>query len=255
MNPATGGGSDAGLLYVVTDSEVALDECAHSARTFRKYCPEIQVQLVTNMPLGSRRVFFDFVDALPLQLHPHKAKVLALQQTRFERTLFLDADTEVRGPVYELFEFLKRYDFGLTCDNDCDWTTYPFRFIAQESSGFNTGLLLFRRTEPVMRHLRRWFELFRHQDDAVISPGHFCDQHYFNVHVAPAALSDDSLRIVYLPNTIYNVRPWCIPELRRQQTTNRIRIYHAHDLHAGTTARIRRRVRRTLRALLGSRDT
>jgi hypothetical protein len=238
-----------GVLYVVADSLQVLAECAHSARSLKRHCPDLPVQLITNIPPRHvDRGLFDFSDPLSATLHPHKAKVSCLTDTRFERTLFLDADTEVRSPIHELFELLNNYDVGLTFDNLCAWESYPFRFIEQQGPYFNTGFLLFRRREQVFRHLRAWLEVFKEQDDAEISPGHLADQHYFNTYVAPELHADPDLRVLYLPNTIYNVRPWCVDSLAAAGRLRHVRIYHDHGLHLG----FMRRVARALRIRLGT---
>src|SRR3954462_1069913 len=89
-----------GLLYIVLDKERILRECEFSVRSFKKYCPDIPVQLITNFKKEKiNSSLFDYIDVTDKKINPFKGKVFHMQRSRFDRTLFIDADTEFRQPV------------------------------------------------------------------------------------------------------------------------------------------------------------
>src|SRR6478736_313852 len=91
-----------GVLYIVFDDAEMLKECIHSAKSLRKFSPGIPTHLITNLPPKLFKVStFESVDLVSDSTHPLKAKVKYLSHTRFNTTLFLDADTEIRSDITE----------------------------------------------------------------------------------------------------------------------------------------------------------
>ena len=86
-----------------------------------------------------------------------KLKVLTLKESPYEETLFLDTDTTVRGPLGPIFDQLGGHDFAAANSDDADWTVKPFRFLGLVKPGdYNTGVLLYRKSEPMLRFLNQW---------------------------------------------------------------------------------------------------
>jgi hypothetical protein len=215
----------------------------HSAVTLKRFSPDLPVQVITDKQQYFRRQnLFDFVDEASEPLHPLKAKIAYLRKSRFKRTLYLDADTELRADIRDLFSELDRANLCLTRDNNCDWTVTPFRFIDQESESINTGFLLYDSSNAVHSLLKIWFELLSQQDEQDMSPGHNCDQVYFNRYLRQELLSSNRIRTKILPNSIYNVRPWCWEHLKRQGVFHRVKILHAHHLHHSPVVKFARKI-------------
>jgi len=233
-----------GVLYIVFDDVELLKECVHSASTLRKYSPGIPSQLITNLsPALFKSSVFDSVDLVTDTIHPLKAKVKYLFHTNFETTLFLDADTEIRSDISELFSDLGKYDLGITYDNECDWESEPVKFIRQKSNDINTGMILYRNTPAVMSLLHEWLQLLLPQEEAIMRPGTFGDQWYFNKHILKKAISGETVQTKILSNEIYNVRPWCWSHLKREKKFRKAKILHAHHLHHGFFTKLKRKLK------------
>nr|WP_243730863.1 putative nucleotide-diphospho-sugar transferase [Rubellimicrobium sp. CFH 75288] len=83
--------------------------------------------------------------------------------TRFDRTLFLDADTLVLGPLDDLFDIALRFDLAMAHD-----VRRASRLIREGSvptpyafPQLNSGVVLFRRSPAALAFLARWAARFR----------------------------------------------------------------------------------------------
>ena len=85
-------------------------------------------------------------------------------RTRFGRTLFLDADTLVLGPLGDLFDIALRFDLAMAHDvrrasrlireGVTERTPYAFPQL-------NSGVVLYRRSPAMMAFLAEWARRFR----------------------------------------------------------------------------------------------
>ncbi len=149
-----------GVIYVATGEDY-LDLARASAESLRQTNPGLPVDLFTDRPQADGLGMFDRVHRID---HPHaRSKLDCLPLTRFERTLFLDADTLVLRPLGDLFDVLDRFDLALAHD--------VRRASALVQQGLrhrtpyavpqlNSGVLLYRRSDPMLSFLREWAARF-----------------------------------------------------------------------------------------------
>lgn len=89
--------------------------------------------------------------------NPYADKIRNMIASPFDATIFLDSDTYVCDSIAELFDLTPRFDLaaahapGYTKCND------P---IAPAFYDFNTGVVVFNRTEATDALLRRWLETY-----------------------------------------------------------------------------------------------
>ena len=146
-----------GVIYAASGVDYVELACA-SARSLRAVAPGIAIDLYTDqqVPPG----LFDMVHPLP---HVGaRAKLPAMAQTRFDRTLFLDADTLVVGPLGDIWALLDRFDLAAAHDvrrtsalvqAGTEPTPYAFPQL-------NTGVLLYRRSPAMLAFLAEWDRRF-----------------------------------------------------------------------------------------------
>lgn len=220
-----------GVLYIVNNNSVILEECLHSLASLRKHSPGVQACLITNteLPYSVKKLFDHFI-LKNEEIHPLKAKVKWMMDSPFDTTLFLDADTEIRKDIRELFSTKETFAFAF--DNLCDWNSQPPVFIAQESTDINTGLVLYKKNEESNSILQAWFKVVELEDESRMKPGYFCDQVHFNLSIF-SQIKEKGISFKILDNKIYNVRPWCWNSLKSNGEWNAIRIAHAHHLNHG----------------------
>lgn len=151
-----------GVLYVAQGIDYA-ELAVQSAMSLRALEPCCPMDIVTDVEPPSG--LFDAV--LPLgdmsaQVST-RAKIVGMQKTRFERTLFLDCDTLVVGPICEAFDLLERFDLCLSHDVrrsskliTTGWRENPPEIFGQH----NSGVFLYKKSPAMMRFLQDWAESY-----------------------------------------------------------------------------------------------
>ena len=151
---------DKGVLYVATGPDYrALAEA--SARSLRAVEPGLPVDLFTDDPGAAAAGLFDAVHRIE-DPHP-RSKLDCLGRSRFDRTLFLDADTLVLGPLGDLFDVLDRFELALA--HDVRRATELIRENAGAPTPYafpqlNSGVLLYRRSPRMRAFFAEWARRF-----------------------------------------------------------------------------------------------
>lgn len=143
---------DCGVIYVASGAEYVDLACA-SARSLRATNPGLAVDMFSDDPVPEG--LFDRVH--PLTRPGPRAKLTAMRETRFARTLFLDADTLVVGPLGDVWRLLERFDCALA--HDVRRTSALVREGGDTPYAFpqlNSGVLLYRRSEAMLAFLAEW---------------------------------------------------------------------------------------------------
>jgi hypothetical protein len=181
-----------GVIFITSGEPYTLAAC-EAARSIRATSPGLAIDLFTaeqEVPVA----LFDQVHKIE---NPHRrAKLDYLYQTRFARTLYLDADTRVVADISEMFQVLDRFDIALAHAHARNreavravWRTA----IPDSFPQFNAGVILYRSTPRVVNLLKDWQASYR-------SAGFRKDQ-----VVLRELLWVSDLRICVLPPE-YNVR-------------------------------------------------
>ncbi len=215
-----------GILYLASGGRSYLGEFLTSFHSLRSFEPDLPVTIISRFKVpGSLR----HCDSRPLvsNEHPLKLKVLALRDSPYDETLFLDTDTSILGPLSPIFGELDGVDFAAANSHEADWSVTPPRFLAMvKPRDYNTGVLLYRKSEPMLRFISRWEEAVLAQDPSDMWAGHYCDQYHFNKLVGEGALESSGLAFRELDNVVYNARGAMIPEIRRTGRMKDVRILH-----------------------------
>ena len=103
-----------GVVYVAT-GEKFVAEALISVRSVKKQMPEIPITLFTDLQglVGNPPEGVDSVCYLTQVTNSCRDKIYPLTDSPYEKTLFLDTDTYVCKPVYDLFTMLDRFDIAL----------------------------------------------------------------------------------------------------------------------------------------------
>lgn len=197
-----------------------------AARSVRAHHPGLPVDLFTD-EIVEHAADGAFDRVVPLDDPWRRAKIDAMARTRFERTLFLDADVIVVAPVAELFEVLDRFDIAAVHDQEPNsphaansWRRpFPAAF-----PQYNTGVIAYRRSAPMLDLMARWSRAVRAED-------HARDQPAFR-----ELLWDSDLRVATLPSA-YNFSQFAdLALFRGDQIAPRILHDHARGAaEAGTS--------------------
>lgn len=142
--------SSAGFIYVATGDQYR-KEAARSAHSLRRHNPDYPICLVSDRPettgpwnetIVLSNPKFGFRDKMEMRRSP------------YERSVFLDTDTTVFGPLEELFEVLERFDVcGVQM---CEGQDYKMEGIPHAYPEMNSGLIGFRRNDATSAFFDAW---------------------------------------------------------------------------------------------------
>jgi hypothetical protein len=206
-----------GALYIITQDPRYVDLLLTSAASLKRAMPDLPITAFSQFPVKSQ-LFENLVLVEPTNDGFYDKSKL-IQNSPYERTLFIDADTYVLEPVPELFSLLDHFDCAATHEEyfNTDWhNRYPRTDIPSCFPEFNTGILMLKRSDRLHQTLEEWGSLYRKFLEA--NPGQpINDQPFFRV----AAYCGD-IRIATLPRE-YNCK------FRGQGYLNgRVKILHGH---------------------------
>lgn len=215
-----------GVIYLVSGGRSYLGELMTSLRSLRQHEPTLPVTIFSKFRIPSPLPFCRSVhprkDGHPLQL-----KVLTLNESPYEETLFLDTDTTILGPLGAVFEHLKNHDFAAANSHEADWSVQPPRFVALVKPGdYNTGVLLYRKSAGMLAFLSEWESAVLAQDPSDMWAGHNCDQFYFNKLVSAGALVRNGVNFLELDNVMWNARGAMLPRISGINRMGDVRILH-----------------------------
>lgn len=202
-----------GVIYVATGEEF-VEEAAISARSVTESMPGVGVTLFTDEEPVDHP--FDDVRVLDTPHYGFLDKVLHLESTPYERTLYLDTDTYVDSDASELFELLDRFDIGAAYNHNRE--AVPLDTVPRSFPEYNTGVVIYENNERVQALFDRWKELYRAKMDE-----HPHDQPTFR-----EALYESDVRVATLP-TEYN----CLVRYPGH-VRNKVKIFHSRLLDLDT---------------------
>ncbi|MEL6677539.1 MAG: hypothetical protein AAFQ51_02465 [Pseudomonadota bacterium] len=147
------GAPDRGIILVATGASYV--ELARQAlATIREQMPGCPVDLFTD------DASVDGFDRLHLIDNPHaRSKVACMRLSRFHRTLYLDVDTLMVAPMWDVFEVLERFDIALAHDQTrVVWKVLrPLNFDLPEAfPQYNTGVVAWRRSPATDTFFDGW---------------------------------------------------------------------------------------------------
>ena len=212
-----------GVLYIVT-GEKYLHAAIHSARSVRKFAPELGIHLFTGdvnyPPLIENMGVFDTIEQIE---NPHRrSKVEYLKNSPFERTLYLDSDTEVVAPITQMYGVLDAFDMAIC---HAHWRNHVItskvwnRALPPSFPQFNSGVILYKRNAKTTEVFEAWakgFEQARFPQDQV---------------TLRETLWNSDIRVYTLPPE-YNVRFWKYLYLWNAKEVQP-RILHMQKFHDG----------------------
>ena len=223
-----------GFLYIVTGDGYA-QECLFSIKSLKKYNTE---KICVFSEEKYRDMFKDVCDYFfIINSKLQRPKVEYISQSPFNNTVYLDSDTFINENITDLFQLLKKYDFGGAFCNARKRENYSnliskYKSIPYSFSELNTGVLIFNNSLQVKNLFKKWKEYYY----KYINITNGWDQPSFRV-----ALWESDVKLCHIPPE-YNVRPKSVYKKIRDnknklgQLHMEPRIFHAHyspEVHEG----------------------
>jgi hypothetical protein len=213
-----------GVVYACSDMSL-IGETVRSALSFAKHMPDIERLCFISAPMIDRcltEVGNAFTKITPLEQIeiPHRPRFESMLAAELDRTIFLDGDTLLLAPVYELFEILDQFDIGAAIAPPLFQPeavkTGIYDFLPKVSMAipeWNAGLLVARNTGQFREFVKSWMGLFKR-----------CMKRDYRLDQAAlrSAVATSKLRVATLAS-VYNFRANI-----EQVIGGTVRILHAH---------------------------
>jgi hypothetical protein len=151
-----------GAVYIITQNPRYVDLLLTSAASLKQAMPDLPITAFSQFPVESS--LFESVVRVEPSKDGFYDKSKLIQNSPYERTLFIDADTFVVAPVPELFSLLDHFDCAATHEEylNTDWHhRYVRTDIPESFPEFNTGILMLKRSDRLHRMLEQWGALYR----------------------------------------------------------------------------------------------
>ncbi len=158
---------DAGFIFATTGAEYT-DLARRAARTLRLVMPDAQVDLFTDQAVTDD-VFDQIHDISHRGLRP---KMEALLRSRFEKTVYLDADIVVLEDICDIFELMEFNPIIATpgVSRKAMWMNSYIKDIPNGFPIINSGVLGIRKNEFTTALMQEWDQEFSRSGSKVDQP-------------------------------------------------------------------------------------
>lgn len=161
-----------GYLYIANRKKF-LNESIISAKSLKRFneepvcivCPE---ELICN---EMKQVFDEIIINEEISSYTYLSKVIGLQLTPFDRTVFLDSDTFVTAKISELFDVLDIVDFATTNEVTMHTTNrieLKYKYVFPE---FNSGVIVYKSNTIMHKVFTEWFDICKSNNIINDMPG------------------------------------------------------------------------------------
>ena len=155
-----------GFVYVASQSRAFYKAAVNSAISLRDFYPEANITLFTHpefMEDRDHRFFNNIHLDIPYNI---RSKMFGMSRTPYEKTLYLDADTEIRSDkIKNVFDILSDNDIMFTKilphvskDADID---------AKYKLEYHGGIILYNNNKLTLELMSSWYKLYQYQRKCV----------------------------------------------------------------------------------------
>lgn len=189
-----------GVVYIATGEDF-VEEALRSAASVKKHMPDLPVTLFTDQEkfISTPPGDIDSVLCLENPTRSCRDKIQPLAQSPYYKTLFLDTDTYLCEPVYDVFDMLDRFDIALA--HAPDRYQYELPDLPDCFTELNSGVIAFRKSPQTLDLLHLWEDTFYKMLE--LDGGSYRDQHSLR-----DSLYRSSVQFFVLPPE-YNFRTIC----------------------------------------------
>jgi len=162
---------DEGVILVAS-GEKYIKESKQAIFSIRKFNKNINIALFTDDNLDNDVFFNKFnIKIIKMELnYNYYDKIIAMRNSPFRKTLFLDTDTYVLDKLKPVFQFLDRFDLCVSHapirkspKKAANWGGYSnveTDIIPDKFPEFNTGVILYRKNKNINEFLNKWDHYF-----------------------------------------------------------------------------------------------
>lgn len=158
-----------GFIYAAT-GELYVTLARRSARALRLVHPDAQIDLFTDTPFKDRV----FNQVYQLEIVSRRPKMEALLRSRFDHTIYLDADTALVAPIDDVFEILNYFDITLCSEyrrNDArNLMQIAGAEVPASFPALNGGFIALRKNDATAELIADWHDWVHNRDQQFDQP-------------------------------------------------------------------------------------
>ena len=149
-----------GYLYVANKSKF-IDEAIISSKSLRRFT-NLPIAIVCTAELYNDKLdaFFDKVVVNnTLNEYTYLSKIIGMQSSPFEGTVFLDSDTFVCSDISNLFDLMDLVDIATTSEVKIHTKELDFIKYKNLIPEFNSGVIFFKKNSVIEKLLKDWLKI------------------------------------------------------------------------------------------------
>jgi len=158
--------SSNGVLFVATGDRYvrSASRCAYS---IKKHSPDLAIHLFTDKTNADHLFAQEeniFSSIAVIENPNRRSKVEYMSQSPFERTLFLDSDTDIVVDIREMFTLLDRFDIALAHApkrNENKSKVFWKQPLPESFPQFNSGVILYRKNSATQAFFQSWLQAYQ----------------------------------------------------------------------------------------------
>src|SRR3989344_5140172 len=217
-----------GVIYIATGDK-SIKEALYSAKSLKLKSPQLEITLYTDQEVKERGLFTEIIRIPNIFKDTTKflGKIKILQNSPYQKTLYLDSDTYILEDITELFVLLEKFDIAMAHAKQRNYLkeiSPRYRGGMPESyPEHNTGVILYKNNKIVKKLFEDWERFYINNPVPHDQPG------------LREALWKNALKIATLAPE-YNLKRRDLPkkDLKRwriDQLRSKIKIAHLHEAY------------------------
>jgi len=151
-----------GYVYIASLSKAYYKAAVNSAISLRDHYPEANITLFTHevfLQDNDRKFFNNIITNIPVH---KRAKMWGMAKTPYDKTLYLDSDTEIRSErIKDVFDILDKNDIMFT--KIVPHVSNTRRIDDNNDLQYHGGVILYNNKKPTIKLINEWYELYAEQ--------------------------------------------------------------------------------------------
>lgn len=153
-----------GYVYVASMSRAFYKAAVQSADSLKDFYPDAKITLFTHPEFFEERDRKLFENVHLDAPYHNRAKMDGMARTPYNKTLYIDADTEIRSEkIKDVFDILGKNDIMFT--KIIPHVSNTRRIDNLNNLEYHGGIILYNNKPHTIKLIEKWYELYRYQQD------------------------------------------------------------------------------------------
>ncbi|RAQ39020.1 hypothetical protein B9S53_24115 [Arthrospira sp. O9.13F] len=195
-----------GVVYIASGQKY-IAEASQSAATLHEKMPQIPITLIASENTSNQH--FEQVIIMENPQYSLLDKVQYMIKSPYDYTLFLDTDTYICEPFYELFELLEKFDIATS--HEQTRISYQVDGVPDSFPEMNTGVILFKKSPQLEKVFQDWLNFYQRDIQKTRKPKHdqpafrealYQNSEYLKIATLPPEYNCRTEKAVFIQGTV-----------------------------------------------------